>query len=118
MCGKCPNISVYKSQLSKLKNRHSKLLKKVLLLYSSFSPQVAHVLLEILLSELELSNLKEHLEDSQIEQSTEKKQTAYDDWKSIVLKLSRREPEFLVTLADTILEKMEAQEAVSYESGN
>ncbi|XP_073314444.1 uncharacterized protein [Primulina huaijiensis] len=102
--GKC-----YKSQLSKMKNRHSKLLKKVLLLYSSFSPQVAHVLLEFLLSALELSNLKEQSEDSQIEQSTESKQTAYDDWKSIVLKLSRREPEFLVTLADTILEKMEGE---------
>ncbi|XP_073126980.1 uncharacterized protein [Henckelia pumila] len=107
--GKC-----FKSQVRKLKNRHSKLLKKVLLLYSSFSSQVAHVLLEFLLSALESSNLKKH---SHVDLSIENKQTSYDGWKSIVLKLSRREPEFLVTLADTILEKMEAQEVMNYESG-
>ncbi|KZV36452.1 hypothetical protein F511_15957 [Dorcoceras hygrometricum] len=99
------------------KKRLNKLLKNVLLLYSSFSPQVAHVLLELLLDELDSSTLTEPLEGSQIEQCTENNRTAYGDWKYIVLRLSRREPEILVSLADTILEKMEALKMMNYGSG-
>ncbi|XP_073130472.1 uncharacterized protein [Henckelia pumila] len=99
------------------KSRLTKLLKKVICLYSSFSLQVAHGLLEFLLSALYSSDFKEHSDDSKIEHSTKVEQTACDDWKSIVLKLSKREPELLAMLADKILEKMEAQEAMNYESG-
>ncbi|KAG8375243.1 hypothetical protein BUALT_Bualt10G0080000 [Buddleja alternifolia] len=53
-------------------------------LYSSFSPAVVYVMLEYLLSALGSSNLVDHVEDSQSVHGTENKQTAYDDWTSVV----------------------------------
>ncbi|CAA0831893.1 las1-like family protein [Striga hermonthica] len=52
----------------------------------------------------------EHLEDSDMVTNAEDTQTAFDDCKSVVLKLSRKEPEYLITLTQVILEKMESNE--------
>ncbi|KAL0330055.1 UNVERIFIED_CONTAM: hypothetical protein Sradi_4992200 [Sesamum radiatum] len=99
----------HSTNLAGSKKQLAKSLKNILRLYSSLSPEVVNVLLEYLLSALGSSNLAEHLEDSQI--VNENKQTAFDDWKSVVLKLSRKEPEFLLTLTQAVLEKMESHEA-------
>ncbi|XP_011082168.1 uncharacterized protein LOC105164994 [Sesamum indicum] len=99
----------HSTNLAGSKKQLAKSLKNILRLYSSLSPEVVNVLLEYLLSSLGSSNLAEHLEDSQI--VNENKQTAFDDWKSVVLKLSRKEPEFLLTLTQAVLEKMENHEA-------
>ncbi|KAL0330984.1 UNVERIFIED_CONTAM: hypothetical protein Sangu_1643900 [Sesamum angustifolium] len=99
----------HSTNLAGSKKQLAKSLKNILRLYSSLSPEVVNVLLEYLLSALGSSNLAEHLEDSQI--VNEDKQTAFDDWKSVVLKLSRKEPEFLLTLTQAVLEKMESHEA-------
>ncbi|KAL0312321.1 UNVERIFIED_CONTAM: hypothetical protein Sradi_5631400 [Sesamum radiatum] len=99
----------HSTNLAGSKKQLEKSLKNILRLYSSLSPEVVNVLLEYLLSALGSSNLAEHLEDSQI--VNENKQTAFDDWKSVVLKLSRKEPEFLLTLTQAVLEKMESHEA-------
>ncbi|KAI3468498.1 hypothetical protein Pfo_025161 [Paulownia fortunei] len=96
------------------KKQLAKSLKSTLRLYSSFSAEVVYLLLEYMLNALDSSNLAEHLEDSQIVHSTGKKLTAFDDWKSVVLKLSRKEPEFLLTLTQAVIEKMET-EAMNYE---
>ncbi|KAL0393800.1 UNVERIFIED_CONTAM: hypothetical protein Slati_4346200 [Sesamum latifolium] len=99
----------HSTNLAGSKKQLAKSLKNILRLYASHSPEVVNVLLEYLLSALGSSNLAEHLEDSQI--VNENKQTAFDDWKSVVLKLSRKEPEFLLTLTQVVLEKMESHEA-------
>ncbi|KAL3818366.1 hypothetical protein ACJIZ3_004271 [Penstemon smallii] len=94
------------------KKQLTKSLKNVLRLYSSFSPEVVYALLECFLRALDSSNLAEHVDNSE---NGENKQTEYDDWKSVVLKLSRKEPEFLLTLTQAVLEKMESQEATNSE---
>lgn len=100
------------------KKQLAKALKNTIRLYSSFSTEVVYLLLEYLLNALDSSNLAEHSEDSQFVSSTENKQTAFDDWKSVVLKLSSKEPEFLLTLTQAVLEKMETNEATNCETGN
>ncbi|KAG8375254.1 hypothetical protein BUALT_Bualt10G0081200 [Buddleja alternifolia] len=100
------------------KRQVTKSLKKVLRLYSSFSPEVVYVMLEYLLNALDSSNLVDHVDDSQSVYGTENMQTAYDEWRSVVLKLSRKEPEFLLTLTQAVLEKMETHEAMNLEPGD
>ncbi|KAH6783539.1 hypothetical protein C2S52_008498 [Perilla frutescens var. hirtella] len=109
-------------QMAKLSSSHvkgkrskkqvKKALKNTLRLYSSFSTEVVYLLLEYLLNALETSNSTEQLEDPQ------NKDTAFDDWKSVVLKLSRKEPELLLILTQAVLEKMETTEAVSCKTGD
>ncbi|CAL5428179.1 unnamed protein product [Camellia sinensis] len=41
----------------------------------------------------------------------------FDDWKPVVKKLSNKEPELLLNLIKAILEKIETQKAMEYESG-
>ncbi|KAL3651014.1 hypothetical protein CASFOL_007417 [Castilleja foliolosa] len=88
------------------KKKLDKSLKHTLRLYSSFSSEVIYVLLKYLLNALDSSN------SVPVEDSETVLQTAFDDWKMVVLKLSRKEPEFLVTLTQAVLEKMESNEAV------
>lgn len=103
---------IYRFYVSGSKKQLAKSLKNTLRLYSSFSSEVVYVLLEYMVNALDSSNF-EHLEDSE----TDNKQTIFDDWKSVVLKLSRKEPEFLLTLVQAVLEKIESHEAVDCEIG-
>ncbi|XP_057799022.1 uncharacterized protein LOC131014893 isoform X2 [Salvia miltiorrhiza] len=86
-----------------------KALKNTLRSYSSFSTEVVYLLLEYLLNALEASNLPEHSEDPQFVGST----TAFDDWKSVVVKLSSKEPELLIILSQAVLEKIETDETIN-----
>ncbi|GFP81544.1 protein las1 [Phtheirospermum japonicum] len=100
-----------KSSSSQVKGKRSKKqldksLKHTLRLYSSFSSEVIYILLKYLLNALDSSN-SDHFEDSE-----SVSQTAFDDWKTVVLKLSRKEPDFLVTLTQAVLEKMESNKAM------
>lgn len=95
------------------KKQVSKSLKNVVRLYSSFSEQVVYLLLEYLLNALDSSNLAEHLEDSQVVHNTENRQTAFDNWGSVVVKLSRIEPEILLRLTEAVLEKKETGESMN-----
>lgn len=81
-------------------------MKNTIRLYSSFSTEVVYLLLEYLLNALEASSSTEHIED-----------TAFDDWKSVVLKMSRKEPELLLLLTQAVLEKMETNETMKCETG-
>ncbi|CAI9784691.1 unnamed protein product [Fraxinus pennsylvanica] len=59
---------------------------------------------------LDSSDFTEHTMESEI--GHEKQQTVYDDWKSVVLKLSNKEPELLLNLLNAVLEKIETQEEI------
>lgn len=89
------------------KKHLTKAVKNTIRLYSSFSTEVVYLLLEYLLNALEASSSTEHVED-----------TAFDDWKSVVLKMSRKEPELLLLLTQAVLEKMETNETVKCETGD
>ncbi|KAL2544456.1 las1-like family protein [Forsythia ovata] len=92
------------------KKQVTKSLKNILRLYTSFSSEVVYILLELLLKALDSSDFTEHVVESQI--GHEKKQTECDDWKCVVLKLSNKEPELLLTLLYAVLEKIETQEEI------
>ncbi|KAL7122480.1 hypothetical protein ACP275_01G048500 [Erythranthe tilingii] len=91
------------------KKHLSKSMKSTLRLYSSFSTEVIYLLLEYLLNALENSV------DTHIVHDSDSKQTAFDDWKSVVLKLSRKEPELLLLLTQAVLEKMETSNTINNE---
>ncbi|KAG6391388.1 hypothetical protein SASPL_149142 [Salvia splendens] len=90
-----------------------KAMKNALRLYSSFSTELVYLLLEYLLNAMETSNLTEQSEDPQFVGSTQNNNTAFDDWKSVVLKLSRKEPELLIILSQAVLEKIETNETMN-----
>lgn len=79
-------------------------------MYSSFSTDVVYLLLEYLLNALEASD---SADDPEFVGSS----TAFDDWKSVVLKLSRKEPELLLILTQAVLEQMETDETTNCKTG-
>lgn len=93
-------------------------MKNALRLYSSFSTELVYLLLEYLLNAMETSNLTEQSEDPQFVGTTQNNNTAFDDWKSVVLKLSRKEPELLIILSQAVLEKIETNETMNCKTGN
>lgn len=95
-----------------------KAMKNALRLYSSFSTELVYLLLEYLLNAMETSNLTEQSEDPQFVGTTQNNNTAFDDWKSVVLKLSRKEPELLIILSQAVLEKIETNETMNCKTGN
>lgn len=56
----------------------------------------------------------DQLEDIQGANSTGKNQAAFDNWKSVVLKMSSKETEFISVLSQAVLEKMETEEATRF----
>lgn len=96
-----------------LKKQLTKSLKNVRWLYASSSAEVVYALLEFLLNALS-SNIIDKLEDSQSANSTGNNQSTFDYWKSVVLKLSSKEPEFILALSKAVLEKMETDEATRF----
>eukprot|EP00257_Ricinus_communis_P022219 XP_015581883.1 uncharacterized protein LOC8267756 isoform X2 [Ricinus communis] len=96
----------------RLKKQATKTLKIFVHLYSSYSSEVLSVLLELILKALESSTLLEF--PNQIGENTH---TLLDDWKLVIIKLSNKEPELLLTLLKAILNMIETQEALKYETG-
>ncbi|KAI7982363.1 Ribosomal biogenesis protein LAS1L [Camellia lanceoleosa] len=92
------------------KKQITKAFKHFIRLYSSYSLEVVSVLVQLLLSG---SDSKSY----QVSHSTTHVQSLFDDWKPVVKKLSNKEPELLLNLIKAVLEKIETQEAMEYESG-
>jgi ribosomal biogenesis protein LAS1 len=44
--------------------------------------------------------------------------TLLDDWKLVITKFSKKEPELLLMLLKAVLNMIDAQEAMKYEMGN
>ncbi|EPS61111.1 hypothetical protein M569_13688 [Genlisea aurea] len=88
--------SQHNSTGSKRRQKISKLLNNIISLYSSSPPEVLDVLLEYLLNAL----------DSRADEKSDGSRTAFDGWISVVSKLSRRKPGFLLCLTQAVLEKL------------
>lgn len=115
LCGRNKFLSLMagKPQSSKSagsKKQITKAFKHLIRLYSSYSLEVVSVLVQLLLSG---SDSKSY----QVSHSTTHVQSLFDDWKPVVKKLSNKEPELLLNLIKAVLEKIETQEAMEYESG-
>ncbi|KAK7832455.1 ribosomal biogenesis protein las1l [Quercus suber] len=91
----------------------TKNLKVLVRLYSSFSSEFASMLLEFLLKAKISSDTVELPEDSQLGPSIH---TMLDDWKLVITKLSNKEPELLLALLKAVLDRIETQEAMKYET--
>lgn len=82
-------------------------------LYPSFSAEISSVLLEFLLKALDSSKSAE-LEN----QSGQDIRVFLDVWKPVIMVLSNREPELLLTLLKSVLDMIQNNEQRRYETGN
>lgn len=98
-----------------VKKQNTKNLKILVRLYSSFSSEVVATLLELLLKAVNSSNLVEVPEDFQVVPIIH---NLLDGWKLVITKLSNKEPELLMALLTAVLDRIETQEAIKYETGN
>ncbi|XP_024992844.1 uncharacterized protein LOC112526677 isoform X2 [Cynara cardunculus var. scolymus] len=106
--------SVVKGKRSK---KHiNKALKNLLKLYSSFPSEVVSILLEFLLKALESADVVE-LPDSSPVSNSGTYDTQLDDWKALVMKLSNKEPEMLLSLLKVVLQMIETHEASKHDAG-
>lgn len=81
-------------------------------LYPSFSSEISSVLLEFLLKALDSSKSAE-LEN----QSGQDIRVFLDVWKPVIIVLSNREPELLLTLLKSVLDMIQNNEQRRYETG-
>ncbi|CAI9263916.1 unnamed protein product [Lactuca saligna] len=85
--------------MGKRSKKHiTKALKNVIKLYSSFPSEVVSILLEFLLKALESADV------------------ALDDWKPLIMKLSNKVPEMLLSLLKANLQMIETQDALTHDS--
>ncbi|XP_051137299.1 uncharacterized protein LOC127255678 [Andrographis paniculata] len=105
------------SSTASLKKQLSKSLRNIHRLYALASPEVVYVLTEYLLIALHRSKSSERLENTVFVNSNGTEQTAFDHWKSVVSKLSNKEPEFLLVLTQAVLEKLETEEITNFTTG-
>ncbi|KAH8498800.1 hypothetical protein H0E87_017646 [Populus deltoides] len=107
-----PGSSAIKAKRSK--KNITKTLKNLVRLYSSFSSEVLSVLLEFLLKALDSSNLVELPKDCLVGEGM---CTLLDDWKLVITKFSKKEPEVLLMLLKAVLNMIDTHEAMKYEMG-
>eukprot|EP00258_Populus_trichocarpa_P000432 XP_002298459.3 protein LAS1 [Populus trichocarpa] len=107
-----PGSSAIKEKRSK--KNITKTLKNLVRLYSSFSSEVLSVLFEFLLQALDSSNLVELTKGCLV---GEDMNSFLDDWKLVITKFSKKEPELLLMLLKAVLNMIDAQEAMKYEMG-
>ncbi|KAI5603849.1 hypothetical protein BDE02_01G245700 [Populus trichocarpa] len=107
-----PGSSAIKEKRSK--KNITKTLKNLVRLYSSFSSEVLSVLFEFLLQALDSSNLVELAKGCLV---GEDMSSFLDDWKLLITKFSKKEPELLLMLLKAVLNMIDAQEAMKYEMG-
>ncbi|EYU37440.1 hypothetical protein MIMGU_mgv11b003028mg [Erythranthe guttata] len=110
-------IPIQTNQTSNLRKEIKRRLREVsLCLKAKQTASSSHVNAKLIYLLLEyLLNALENSVDSQIVHDSDNKQTAFDDWKSVVLKLSRKEPELLLLLTQAVLEKMETSNTINNE---
>ncbi|KAJ8532648.1 hypothetical protein K7X08_012571 [Anisodus acutangulus] len=99
------------------KKQITRAMKAILRLYTSSSSEVASVLLELMLQTVDSSNLPGDTENALTIHENVDMHNAYDDWKPILMKLSNREPDLLLTLLRAALDKIETMEATTHELG-
>ncbi|KAL1323899.1 hypothetical protein AAHE18_13G049500 [Arachis hypogaea] len=111
-------LVVGKSQKSRSggsKKQIAKSLKSILRLYSTFSSEIVHVLLEYLLKFLSSSGFKENADDATVDLTAE---NILSDWNLIIVKLWNKEPELLLNLLNVVLDMIETQEDMKCEGAS
>ncbi|KAF8403661.1 hypothetical protein HHK36_011765 [Tetracentron sinense] len=104
------------------KKQVSRTLRNLVQLYSSFPSEVVSVLLELLLKACDssISNEVESCNNSQVDPSPGNSGTitvSSDDWKLVIMRLSSKVPELLLTMLQAVLEMIKTREAMKSEIG-
>ncbi|KAL9260536.1 Dihydropyrimidinase-like protein [Drosera capensis] len=90
-------------------------LKNLVRLYSYFSSEVVSVQLGLLLKVSNLVLLMESPEASLANLSLDTLQSAFDEWKPVIIKLSKKEPELLLNLLTTVMDMICSREGLQNE---
>lgn len=94
------------------KKKIDKAMKNLLRMYASYSLEVGSIVVELLLKESSSSDFL-CLDDDSLNDT----KSVFDDWKPAIMKLSNKEPDFLLSLIKAVHERIETQEAMIYGSG-
>ncbi|XP_043722943.1 uncharacterized protein LOC122670057 [Telopea speciosissima] len=97
------------------KRQISKILQNLVQLYSLFPSEVVSVLLEFL---LKVSDSSHHLLADYFSANSKILTGTIDDWKYVIMRLSSKEPELLLTILKAVLEIIKTQEAMKSEIGH
>ncbi|TQD84512.1 hypothetical protein C1H46_029947 [Malus baccata] len=92
----------------------TRILKSLIGMYSSSSSEVVSVLLEFL---LEAINSPDSPDLPVNTQTGPRLLISMNEWKLVITKILNKEPELLLALLNAVLDKIETQEAVIYETG-
>lgn len=100
--------------ISGSKKRIRKIVSSLVELYPSFSAEITSVLLEFLLKAMD-SSKSAVLQDQSAKDS---KVVLEEEWKTVIVEFSNREPELLLILLKAVLDVIENNERRRYETGN
>ncbi|KAJ4978407.1 hypothetical protein NE237_009187 [Protea cynaroides] len=105
------------------KRQITKILRNIVQLYSLYPSEVVSVLLEFVLkaSDSSAGNVVESSDNLQADDSFGNSKIltcTIDDWKYVIMRLSSKEPELLLTILKAVLEMIETQETMESEIGH
>ncbi|XP_010673778.2 uncharacterized protein LOC104890105 isoform X2 [Beta vulgaris subsp. vulgaris] len=93
-------------------------LKNLVRLYSFFSSDVVYVLLEFLLDASNSTDLMDSPDKVQIKLSLNDTQALFDEWKPVIRKVSKKEPELLLSLLNAVLDMIESRKITKDDFGS
>ena len=93
-------------------------LRNLARLYSFFSSDVVSVLLEFLLKAPNSTDTMDSPDDFQINLNLEVAQAVFDEWKPVIIKFSKQEPELLLSLLKALLDIIESRKTIRDDFGN
>ncbi|XVF76285.1 hypothetical protein PTKIN_Ptkin13bG0254100 [Pterospermum kingtungense] len=118
LCGRSKFFSImarkaHSSHSGGPKKQITKTLKSLVSLYCTSSSEVVSVLLEFLLKDLDSTSFLGLAKESQAGQD---KHASWDDWRLVITKFSKKEPELLLALILRILDRIGTKETSKYET--
>ncbi|KNA25104.1 hypothetical protein SOVF_009130 [Spinacia oleracea] len=115
------SVVASKAQSSKYvgsKKQITRTMKNLVRLYSFFSSDVVSVLLEFLLDSSYSLDLVNSPENIQINLSLDVAQAVFDEWKPVISKVCKKEPELLLSLLKAVLDMIESRKIIREDSGH
>ncbi|XP_021772204.1 uncharacterized protein LOC110736312 isoform X3 [Chenopodium quinoa] len=110
------NSSLVKGNRSKKQIKRT--LKSLVRLYSFFSSDVVVVSLEFLLDASNSIDLVKVPEEIQIKLSLDVAEAVFDEWKPVISKVSKKEPELLLSLLKAVLDMIESRKIIRDDFGS
>ncbi|XP_021772203.1 uncharacterized protein LOC110736312 isoform X2 [Chenopodium quinoa] len=100
------------------KKQIKRTLKSLVRLYSFFSSDVVVVSLEFLLDASNSIDLVKVPEEIQIKLSLDVAEAVFDEWKPVISKVSKKEPELLLSLLKAVLDMIESRKIIRDDFGS